>query len=69
MSPKEKSKELVDKFIPMTKDWDELEGFIVNINNAKQCALIAVDECIKTAAYMPETLHFWNQVKQEIEKL
>lgn len=40
--------------------WNEL---------AKQCALIAVDECIKTAAYMPETLHFWNQVKQEIEKL
>lgn len=69
MIASEKAKELIDKFIPMTKDWDELEGFIVNINNAKQCALIAVDECIKTAAYMPETLHFWNQVKLEIEKV
>lgn len=69
MTPQDKANELIDKFIPMTKDWDEENGYLINEGKAIDCALIAVDECIKTAAYMPETLHFWNQVKQEIEKL
>ena len=69
MTPKNKAKELIDKFIPFTKDWDELNGYLINEGKAIDCALIAVNECIKTAAYMPETLHFWNQVKTEIEKL
>ena len=39
---------------------------------AKQCALIAVDEIINTIEQIFETFEerkYWNEVKQEIEKL
>jgi hypothetical protein len=43
---------------------------------AKQCALIAVDEIINTLSIEPirvnnkyQTLNYWQEVKQEIEKL
>jgi hypothetical protein len=40
------------------------------IEKAKQCALIAVDEIIKELYYMGITItHYWQEVKQEIEKL
>ena len=47
MTPKKKAKELVDKFIDYAYHWDE--GFTLPkedtpIWNAKQCALICVDE-------------------------
>lgn len=72
MTPKEKAKELVDKYYnesPLVYNW------------AKQSALIAVDEIIHICPYQTykETLHpydgaelstdYWNEVKQEIEKL
>jgi hypothetical protein len=58
MTPKEKAKDLVYKF------WSELEiGFI----NSKKCALIAVDEILElNDGYDHE---YWQEVKQEIEKL
>ncbi len=73
MTPKEKAKELVDKFIEPTMEFDELDGYVEDKDNAKQCALIAVDEVI-------EALHehhwqnrliinYWEEVKHEIEKL
>jgi hypothetical protein len=75
MSVKEKAQELVDKFsaVPLLDSYE-----------AKQCALIAVDEIIKVCPYIRqkdwETLEqlnaaniyfveFWQEVKQEIEKL
>jgi hypothetical protein len=70
MTPKEKAKELFEKFIPMTKDWDELNGWIDNVNNAKQCALIAIDEIIKE--HYPQDAkrcEYWDEVKTEIEKI
>jgi hypothetical protein len=48
---------------------------IVLHNSAKQCALIAVDEILnnflsnRTTEYGRERYHFWQEVKQEIEKL
>jgi SOS response regulatory protein OraA/RecX len=71
MTPKDKAKELVDKFIEPTMEFDELDGYVEDKDNAKQCALIAVDEVI-------EALHehhwqnrliinYWEEVKQEIE--
>ena len=75
ITPKEKAKELVDKYIPLTLrlyaeyDWDE------DVDSAKQCALIAVDELLnnflsnRTTEYGRERYHFWQQVKQEIELL
>jgi hypothetical protein len=63
MEAKLKAIELVDKF------WDELEiGFI----NSKKCALIAVDEIIDLLwhTHKNETEYrYWQEVKEEIEKL
>jgi hypothetical protein len=73
MTPKEKAKELVDKFIFI----DNGEKFqIISIADEKraiQCALIAVDEMTK---YIPNIYHndmvkekYWQEVKQEIQNL
>jgi hypothetical protein len=68
MTPKEKAKELVDKFT-------QTNG---NAFFAKECALIAVDEIIKLNVFDcndewsdedGDTREYWKQVKQEIEKL
>ncbi len=47
MTPKEKAIELVDKFIEPTMYFDELDGYVEDKDDAKQCALIAVDEVIE----------------------
>lgn len=74
MEPKEKAKELVDKYYSKF----HRSGF----NHAKQCALIAVDEILKFEQlyltrldakmnrYTEESsVEYWQEVKQEIEKL
>jgi hypothetical protein len=77
MSPKEKADELVLKFkkyayYPKTND-DEV--FINQLNNnAKSCALIAVDEILNvisenTIEPFVFDIDYWQEVKQEIEKL
>lgn len=48
MTPKAKAKELVDKFSPLAKNWDCYNDEPLDENNAKQCALIAVQEIIKS---------------------
>jgi hypothetical protein len=68
MKPKEKAKDLFNKFIEFAQDWDELDGYIVNKYNAKQCALIAVDEILPINSN-PQAIKYWQEVKQEIEKL
>lgn len=66
MKPKEKANELVNKMLDFT-DWHD--------EDAKQCALIAVNEIlgdIDEAILHPqnqEAITYWNEVKQEIEKL
>jgi len=65
MTAQEKAKELF------------MRNFEITVDDycAKQCALIAVDELLnnflsnKTTKYGRERYHFWQQVKQEIEKL
>jgi len=79
MKAKEKAKELVEKFSSYAhSDWHEVYGFDENcrIQNAKQCALIAVDEILKLSYFTHEPSedddlysNYWKQVKQEIEKL
>jgi hypothetical protein len=64
MNAKEKAKELVNKFHGHTWNGeDNLDNF-----NAKECALICCDEVL---GYMgaDRGTAFWNEVKQEIEKL
>ena len=69
MTPKEKAKELVNRFylerskddLPLTIYWTSAIG----------CALIAVDEIIKAHLHNEGVRHlkWWEEVKQEIEKL
>ena len=69
MTPKEKAKELVDKME------HPLEGFYIIRVAAKQLALISVDEIIEfllqASKYLafPQQVMYWQEVKQEIEKL
>ena len=61
MTPKEKAEELFDKFNkPDTTHYPY-------VHNAQQCALIAVDEILKTNPY--KARNYWHEVKTEIEKL
>ena len=75
MTPKEKADELINKFIPHTKVFHEVLGWEDYIDSAKQCALVAVDELIKIHYLLTTThdtspsINYWQEVKQEIEKL
>lgn len=62
MTPKEKAFHLHWKFV---------REIIADKEKAKQCALIAVDEIFKSHTYglSPELKNYWQEVKQEIEKL
>ena len=67
MTPQEKAKDLVDKMR------DEIPCHCDDWEQAKQCALIAVDELIQqqnsynNGSFYPS--NYWQEVKQEIEKL
>ncbi len=62
MTPKEKALELVQKYF---KANHQPYGF----KDAKQCALIAVDEILDGVIDTLQNFNYWKQVKQEIEKL
>jgi hypothetical protein len=64
MTPKEKAKELIEKFMFNCRECDYED-------NAKQCALIAVDEIldINSVDKDYELSNYWQEVKQEIENL
>lgn len=84
MTSKEKAFKLCQKFGAVTMFSDDNEGYTLSLENAKKCALICVDEILKTE---PNTLvkttekkdgvevqfkwliEYWDEVKQEIEKL
>jgi hypothetical protein len=59
MTPKEKAHGLIVKALVQ---FDKL-----TINEAKKIALIAVEECLNTC--VESMIYYWNEVKQEIEKL
>jgi hypothetical protein len=66
MTPKEKAEELVEKFMLWKFQKCELSK-----KQAKQCALIAVDELIYETQFEVPNIRqkYWINVKQEIEKL
>jgi hypothetical protein len=78
MTPKEKAEELVYKMHNV--DFHDLpDELAMQYIHAKQCALIAVDEvqrlikdlssCNYRFIYIIDEMNFWNEVKQEIQKL
>jgi hypothetical protein len=87
-TPKEKAKELVERFMEYshTEFISYRGGYQLDtqIQNAKQCALIAVDEIMKLYPYLGKLTpgndeaeynlikwgkEYWQEVKQEIENL
>jgi len=73
MTPQEKANELVDKYYLELK---EHKGYY-DLETAKQCALIAVDEILNLEfiddvymSFESTTLkEYWQEVKTEIERL
>ena len=70
MTPKEKAIELIDKFWK----WSLMDSKHSVAPYAKQCALIAVDEIMKQCweyrdIDLQKSFDYWQEVKQEIEKL
>ena len=71
MTPQEKAKNLVNKHFDYVEAWSESN----QIENAKKCALITVDEILDIAywEYMEsrgeQEKKYWNEVKTEIKKI
>ena len=57
-----------DKAIDLVEDMHNAPEMGYN-EHAKQCALIAVDEILQQILWDKGALKYWNEVKQEIEKL
>ena len=79
MTPKEKAKELYDKFYFVNSESVELITgeyemlFSLHESDAKQCALIALDEIIEALELNSwqnvKQIKYYQEIKQEIEKL
>lgn len=85
MTAKEKAKELVSKFIDEIppNQGESIKEFIkIDIESSKRCALIAIDEILKSNPYkdvpfldyedctvLKSNIKYWQEVKSEIEKL
>jgi hypothetical protein len=75
MKTKEKAKDLVERFdFIYTYDGLDIMDEELTNDSRKQCALIAVDEVINQCWNYREidlglALEYWQEVKQEIEKL
>lgn len=68
MTPKEKADELIYTYLCLNDDSDLYEDeYKITNEAAKKCALIAVNECFYTC--IESMIYFWQEVKQEIEKL
>jgi len=74
MTPKEKAEELVDKFLNAKSD--KMSDYsTIYTPTAKVCSLIAVDKIIDILTILPygmeylSHIDYWEEVKQEIEKL
>lgn len=65
MTPKEKARQLINRFIE-----DGLHEKYMGVKSARQCALITVDEIIKSKPYWEsqEEFEYWEEIKQELEK-
>ena len=74
MTSKEKAEELFQRFLPYTDGQNTQEIKY----NTKYCVVVALDQIIleqcksselKNPRYQDERIRYWQEVKQEIEKL
>ena len=70
MTAKEKAFELAHKFRLIDIRTSESTTMMISMADAKQCALIAVDEVLNAAMSISSlTKSFWHEVKREIKDL
>ena len=73
MTPKEKAKELVDKFYKSQVEVLAKDGTapidLIEHEISKKCALIAVDEILDLDSGDAVNKDYWDEVKKEIELL
>jgi ferritin-like protein len=71
LTPEQKAQELVDKFKYNTRAFNETNGWEDTCYNAKQCALINVNEMYNMASGLDNVkyMNYLTDVKTEIEKL
>ena len=71
MTPKEKAKELMNRF--NNEHFPELKEYIIyqSLEESKRCCLIAVDEILNVidGFDLDKTYNYYLEVKNEIEKL
>ena len=65
MTPRERAQKLFDKYYQIFVDDVDVHFIDTSKRISKKCALIAVDEVLKITAHDD----YWQNVKQEIEKL
>lgn len=63
MTPKEKAEDLLYQM-----RCDHMSGILTK-KKARRCAKIAVDEILSVVWYVPVDIEYWEEVKQELEKL
>jgi len=71
MTAKEKAIELYNNFCLVLRFEETGDGYFTNIIQAKQCALITVNEIQQAIRYLDDqdSEFFWLEVKEEIKKL
>ena len=79
MNPKAKAENLIEKFIPNTRIWNDEKGWEDCMESAKRCALITVDEIINSLENygkesdelqnMENDFRYWQEVKKELLKM
>lgn len=72
MTPQEKANNLVNQYrIILMREDTECGNEILCSRIAKDCALIMINELLSNSTFLLSNgeSYYWNQVKQEIEKL
>lgn len=71
MTPKQKSEQLLKKFMPLTRVYDKyINEWVECIESAKECVNITIDEIIEglmsTNSNVQEIIEYYKEVKNEI---
>ena len=70
-SAKEKAEELVGKYQKLDIEiGGQYDGYLtMKIHDAKQCAFIAIEEILDLDDFSVEGREYWQEVKEELQKL